>query len=169
MQSGDWPLIFVLHAETYSLRTVITNVQCRSKCEDSLSWPCSYVASFPGSPEREMYTRARINSISRSGAEEPGNEASSMLCEKNFHTKLKYGNETTTNCLRTLNCTVCCCQAATSPRRYIISRCCVIMNFSVDSLDQVGGAGKWDVVGSTPVQARGRRKAAERNDYDRKY
>ena len=25
MQSGDWPLIFVLHAETYSLRTVMTN------------------------------------------------------------------------------------------------------------------------------------------------
>ena len=43
------------------------------------------------------------------------------------------------------------------------------MNFSVDSLDQVGGAGQWDVVGSKPFQAKERRKRAERNDYDGKY
>ena len=36
-------------------------------------FPCE-VASFPGSPEREINT-ACLNSISRSGAEEPGNEA----------------------------------------------------------------------------------------------
>ena len=43
------------------------------------------------------------------------------------------------------------------------------MNFSVDSLDQVGGARQWDVVGSKPFQAKGKRKRAERNDYDGKY
>ena len=42
--------------------------------EASLVLASLVLASFPGSPEREMYS-ACINSISRSGAEEPGNEA----------------------------------------------------------------------------------------------
>ena len=47
-------------------------------CQPSAWSTCDFVASFPGSPECKINTR--INSISRSGAEEPGNEASDFAC-----------------------------------------------------------------------------------------
>ena len=54
------------------------------------------VASFPGSPEHEMYTCT--TSKSRSGAEEPGNEDNSIVCVvwERYVAVVGPGNEATT-------------------------------------------------------------------------